>query len=125
MQANATGSTFSIHVATGRVYVAPRGLGNTDGLVRSVPTEGGEIKQHAANQVRPQGIVADENNVYWLSAGNGSDGTLQKASLDSGSVTQVIGSLQTPLDLAIDGATIRFTTAGSGTASGGLFRLVK
>ena len=124
-QPNATGSAFSLSARGGRVYFAPRGLGNTDGLVRSVSTNGGAIADFATNQVRPQAVDADDSFVYWTSYGNGNDGLVQRASLATKEINQLVGALAGPLDLKVDGLAIYFTTAGSGATSGALFRLAR
>jgi hypothetical protein len=125
MQPNATGSSFALAVVAGTLYWAPRGLGNTDGLVRSMPVGGGPITEFAMDQVRPQAVTADEAFVYWTSAGGGMDGLVQKASLATRTITQLAGALSSPLDLAIDGPALYFTTFGSGTNPGGLYRLAR
>lgn len=125
-QHDATGTGLSLTAAGGIVYFAPRGLGSTDGAVRSVPGIGGSIAEYAINQVRPQGIVADGSFVYWVDAGNGTDGLLQKASLSTRAVTQLAGNLANPGSLGIDGATLYFGSQGNSALAipGGLYRLV-
>ena len=125
LQPNATGSPFSLAVRGGRVFWAPRGLGNTDGRVRSISANGGTVTEFAGNQVRPQGVEADDSFVYWIVYGNGNDGVLQKASLSTKEITQLAGSLANPLDIAIDGAAIYFTLQGNAMSPGGLMRIVK
>jgi hypothetical protein len=124
-QPNATGSPLSLFVRGDRVYFTPRGLGNTDGHVRSVSTAGGAVTEYARDQVRPQGVVADDAFVYWVDYGNGSDGLVQKAGLGTRQVTQLVGGLVNPLGIAVDDVAIYFTTAGGASSPGGLYRLAK
>lgn len=77
------------------------------------------------NQVRPQAVEADESFVYWTAYGNGSDGLLQKASLATREVTQIVGAIPNALGLALDGAAIYYTAAGNAQSPGGLFRIAK
>jgi hypothetical protein len=127
MQHDATGSGISVTASGGRVFWDPRGLGNTDGAVRSASgAGGGAITEFAANQVRPQGIAADATFVYWIDAGNGTDGLLQRASLATKAVTQLAGGLANPGDLGLDGPVLYFGTQGNSSPliAGGLYRLV-
>jgi hypothetical protein len=124
-QPHATGSPFSLAVRSGRVYFAPRGLGNTDGLVRSVSVNAGAITDFATNQVRPQAVDVDDSYVYWTSYGSGNDGLVQRASLTTKEINQLAGGLAGPLGLVVDGSAIYFTAAGSGATSGALYRLAR
>lgn len=124
-QPNATGSPFSIAVRGGRVYWAPRGLGNTDGRVRSIGIGGGAVTEYATNQVRPQAVDADDSFVYWTVYGNGNDGLVMKASLATREVTQVVGAVPNALGLALDGGTIYYTAAGNAQSPGGVFRIAR
>ena len=127
MQHNATGTGYSMTTFGGQVYWAPRGLGNTDGAVRSaLGTGGGALTEFAVNQVRPQGIAVDGSFVYWVDGGNGTDGLLQRASLTTKAVTQLAGSLANPSTVVLDGALLYFATHGNANPliSGGLYRLV-
>lgn len=125
MQPNASGSLFSLAVVQGTLFWAPRGLGNTDGLVRSMPIGGGSIAEIARDQVRPQSVAADDAFVYWVSEGGTNDGLVQKASLTTHTITQIAGALPNPMDIAIDGPALYFTTAGTDTKAGGLYRLAR
>jgi hypothetical protein len=124
-QPNATGSPMSLFVRGDRVFFTPRGLGNMDGRVRAVSTDGADTVEYARDQVRPQAIVADDQYVYWVDAGNGRDGVIQRASLSTKEVTQVVGGLARSLGLAIDDSAIYYTTAGDSGVPGGLYRLAK
>jgi hypothetical protein len=125
MQHNATGAGLSITAFGGGVYWDPRGLGNTDGAVRSaLPTTAATLTEFANNQVRQQGIAVDGSFVYWIDAGNGTDGLLQRASLSTKVVTQLAGSLANHGALGLEGSVLYFTTHGNSTTSGGLYRLV-
>jgi hypothetical protein len=126
-QHNATGTGMSITTFGGTVYWDPRGLGSTDGAVRSaLPVSGATVTEYANSQVRPQGIAADGSFVYWIDGGNGTDGLLQKASLTTKVVTQLVGGLANPGGLGLDGSVLYFTTQGNSSPaiSGGLHRLV-
>jgi hypothetical protein len=125
IQHNATGTGLSIAVFGAIVYWDPRGLGDTDGAVRSAPPlAGASVVEYANNQVRPQGIAVDGSFVYWIDAGSGSDGILQKASLTTQVVTQLAGGLASPGALRLDGSVLYFATQGNATTAGGLYRLV-
>ncbi len=125
MQHNATGSGEAIATFGGTVFWDPRGLGNTDGAVRSAPpVANATVTEYANNQVRPQTLASDGSFVYWTDFGNGTDGLVQKASLTTKVVTQLAGSLAQPLGLGLDGSVLYFSTFGNSTTSGGLYRLV-
>ena len=127
MQHDAVGTGISVAASGGKVFWDPRGLGSTDGAVRSAAgAGGGPITELASNQVRPQGIAADSSFVYWIDAGNGTDGLLQRASLTTKTITQLAGGLANPEDLGLDGAVLFFGTLGSDNPRipGGLYRLV-
>jgi hypothetical protein len=125
-QHNATGTGISITAFGGNVYWDPRGLGDTDGALRSAPpVESATVTEYANSQVRPQGIAVDGTFVYWVDAGNGTDGLLQKASLSTKVLTQLAGGLANPVPLALDaGGILYYATGGNSVTSGGLYRLV-
>jgi hypothetical protein len=77
------------------------------------------------NQVRPQAVDADDSYVYWTSYGSGNDGLVQRASLTTKEINQLAGGLAGPLGLVVEGSAIYFTTAGSGSTSGALYRLAR
>jgi hypothetical protein len=125
MQPDAGGTGVSITTAGGKVFWDPRGLGGSDGVVRSASvTGGGGVTTYATNQQRPQGIVADASFVYWISYGTGTNGLLQKASLTTRVITQLAGALASPTALALDNGVLYFVTQGNGAIAGGLYRIV-
>lgn len=126
-QPNATGTGMAIAAFGGRVYWAPRGLGNTDGLARSaLPVANAAVTTYASARERPISIVSDGTFVYWTDLGNGTDGMVERSPVGSAAPVALATGLPEPLSIGLDGTVLYFTSLGNAAtgAPGGLYRLV-
>jgi hypothetical protein len=70
--------------------------------------------QLASTESNPFRIVSDDNDVFWIDQGTGTDGSLVRWHLGTSTKTSFPTNLALPSAVAMDGTAVYFATAGTG-----------
>ena len=64
----------------------------------------------ASQQNNPVGVAVDTNNVYWVTYGDSSNGTVMKAPIAGGIATPLASTQPYAAQIALDGSSVYWTT---------------
>jgi len=89
----------------------------SNGAVKKVSVNGGEVITLASGLPEPRAIDVDASYVYWIERNNGNNGSLRKVPIDGGAVTTLVTGLRNAQNhMALDADNIYW---GDGKAGGG------